>query len=58
MEESKNGGSEKGESELPAIINWRTLFDMQVLVSVLVESLVVETVHLMGSQGRHPLAHG
>lgn len=56
----RRGGRRRGarDSEFPVIISWRTLFDMQVSANVLVESLVVETVHLMGSRGRHPLAYG
>lgn len=51
------GGKEQRQRD-PGIISWRALFDMQVSANVLVESLVVETAHLMGSRGRHPLTHG
>lgn len=46
------------ESDFLVIISWRVLFDMQVSTNALVESVVVETVHLMGSRGRHPLTYG
>lgn len=60
-ERGRRGGRRRERargSDFLVIISWRVLFDMQVSTNALVESLVVETVHLMGSRGRHPLTYG